>query len=1067
MPKVRIECILIYSYNHLLINSVTLPSESIVIDDHKEHFEIGRGLSSSGLKVQQHVRDNTRGVVCHHSAWSATGILVGFVWEPKHMTTSEVIIKLVVDPRNLTYLNSLYLRMDRGYWFLGVLNDLMAKGINLLGTVKRTQWVPFVYGMKLHQDDPRTDIPLSGGRTQFVKETEISKKSLAVHAYKDPSNGVTLALSTEHSNLMIWDLVSKNPENKLWYLVESTGIESDERKMNRKLRGFRNIDTAKYAQVGGDESSDIIVRDLLTQKVRMLTTGCEGNHHEWFLERILSITSSTSDRCIRALTKLPDLSTLNLQDMSSLKLILQYANISFDYEILDEEETGQAESIKQENDDGEEMTLAQVVKVDVDSILAAVTEEVDQAKKRVQGHLDSSEIEYLKLLTAELMNKPSNESDVGDKRKVALYKKTIKTFLEAEDPHRYICWRVEELKEELRGRRLKKGGTRSDLMARLIESDRCPGDINIANSNFEKILDVILESSFMPELSAKGKEYAKLGHAAEIPLATQFLSHSKQGKTAGFDVESVWRLGLAQSLGKKYVEGTMDFLCIGSPPGETILQPIGIETKARVANSTEQKEQRRQTRIHFDKGQTIDNDCIAASHTEASIRYSRILYSDEKFHNYVESSHEAIQCLHHAYLYDLTFVLLLIGDRNGTVESGIFIEFAPEIKKAYGQVLKVVYDLGLSWAYTKNIQDDDWPRKEIESSLERIKSKVTYDSFETHFLMKQYIHEKMQFPLPPIDRILPWVCSRWNNDKGGSDTMTKMMRRMVMVPPTNDLQARVVGKSLMMVGCSVHRLFQLPPSDRDLDGYKTINHYREQANKRQSYGDTLKDIARIALAIRNQSLGGDSAHSKSPPNKQIPPILLSNCPELQSSRLSICASKRTGATPTQSKERQKLLLQTPSKNTNYKEIIIQARHKLCTGHHRHLCDSNGTRARGICDVCGNTTQSYCVGCHNFLCSNSSSPTLNTILASEDQEQQDKRYAYYPNAKAGSSTKNKHLIWHRSCFVIKHEEAEQEYFTRSNNGREMYCHGYENPGDYLNALDAHILKTKKQRKPKAD
>ena len=86
----------------------------------------------------------------------------------------------------------------------------------------------------------------------------------------------------------------------------------------------------------------------------------------------------------------------------------------------------------------------------------------------------------------------------------------------------------------------------------------------------------------------------------------------------------------------------MDFLCIGSPPGETILQPIGIETKDRVANSTEQKEQRRQTWIHFDKGQTIDNDCIAASHTEASIRYSRILYSDEKFHNYVESSHEAI-----------------------------------------------------------------------------------------------------------------------------------------------------------------------------------------------------------------------------------------------------------------------------------------------------------------------------------------------------------------------------------------------------------------------------------------
>jgi hypothetical protein len=42
-------------------------------------------------------------------------------------------------------------------------------------------------------------------------------------------------------------------------------------------------------------------------------------------------------------------------------------------------------------------------------------------------------------------------------------------------------------------------------------------------------------------------------------------------------------------------------------------------------------------------------------------------------------------------------------------------------------VLKVVYDLDLSWAwYATNFQDDDWPEKEIEScSLERIKSKVS------------------------------------------------------------------------------------------------------------------------------------------------------------------------------------------------------------------------------------------------------------------------------------------------------------------------------------------------------
>ena len=61
------------------------------------------------------------------------------------------------------------------------------------------------------------------------------------------------------------------------------------------------------------------------------------------------------------------------------------------------------------------------------------------------------------------------------------------------------------------------------------------------------------------------------------------------------------------------------------------------------------------------------------------------------------------------------------------MDSGIFIQFTPELKKAYGQILKVVYDLDLSWAwYATNFQDDAWPEKEIEScSLERIKSKVS------------------------------------------------------------------------------------------------------------------------------------------------------------------------------------------------------------------------------------------------------------------------------------------------------------------------------------------------------
>jgi hypothetical protein len=115
----------------------------------------------------------------------------------------------------------------------------------------------------------------------------------------------------------------------------------------------------------------------------------------------------------------------------------------------------------------------------------------------------------------------------------------------------------------------------------------------------------------------------------------------------------------------------------------------------------------------------------------ASLRYCRIKCTGPEISEYITSSHEAIQCLHHAYLYDINFVCLVIGDRNGNLEAGIFVEFTKELKESYGRkVLQDLYNFGLKWVYKSDIDSDDWPENEIKASLHRLDSPMSYESFE-------------------------------------------------------------------------------------------------------------------------------------------------------------------------------------------------------------------------------------------------------------------------------------------------------------------------------------------------
>lgn len=97
------------------------------------------------------------------------------------------------------------------------------------------------------------------------------------------------------------------------------------------------------------------------------------------------------------------------------------------------------------------------------------------------------------------------------------------------------------------------------------------------------LLKQIVKSSFLPRLTAKGKEFCKLGHAMEISYAKNLLEHSKEGLTS-FEVEKIYRVGLVAKRDEVYAKASCDFVAGAVIEGER--QLVGVDCKARVTPGT-------------------------------------------------------------------------------------------------------------------------------------------------------------------------------------------------------------------------------------------------------------------------------------------------------------------------------------------------------------------------------------------------------------------------------------------------------------------------------------------------
>ena len=145
------------------------------------------------------------------------------------------------------------------------------------------------------------------------------------------------------------------------------------------------------------------------------------------------------------------------------------------------------------------------------------------------------------------------------------------------------------------------------------------------------------------------------------------------------------------------------------------------------------------------------------------------LFSNLK--DYVDSKHEIVQILHHAFAYNLKKILLLIGDQKARIIRGLWITIPAQLKNHYGLLLQQVYDMSLKWAYEAT---DNFPEVVVREELVPMKN-IDYESFIDFFKLWRFVNTKMPKPLPRIERIIPRVFATWNCMKGGSDTTTKLL----------------------------------------------------------------------------------------------------------------------------------------------------------------------------------------------------------------------------------------------------------------------------------------------------
>ena len=211
----------------------------------------------------------------------------------------------------------------------------------------------------------------------------------------------------------------------------------------------------------------------------------------------------------------------------------------------------------------------------------------------------------------------------------------------------------------------------------------------VALSGKNKLLHSVLRAGYLNPLSGKAKKHTRRGHELECHIMRSCIrEHAVAKVMTPLRIKAACTAPLVGKSNHPYARDSIDFVACVEEENEC----IGVEVKARIGNQRDQRETQHVADIRR---------LLGADQTprQRKMKYFQVDADGPEFAKLVADSHEAVQILHHAYLYGFKKVLLLDSNNNAEVLYGLFVTISNELIDAYGNVLKDIFRNTLEWIH--------------------------------------------------------------------------------------------------------------------------------------------------------------------------------------------------------------------------------------------------------------------------------------------------------------------------------------------------------------------------------
>lgn len=1007
----------------------------IALDDDKMHFAISESTALHGLKAQRHVRDNRKGLTAHTSAMAAMDVPLRIDFERERDTTSTCFARQIKTlfggngGDGIPNLSNVTLASDRGYWNQSLLFDFVVdSGAHVIGTVARSPWFPFTYDRKEEVNKPMP-IKSKGLKTAFYKKLLYRKlpgksnglaneRALTAVAFRNGSgNNVSLAMSTS-CPAHWWDFCLAYPSDSVWYFDKNLSQD------DRNLKAFRLEihDNEAYKQ-----KSD--VRDI-TKNVEPRTVSQLGQ--DWFVDRMFSLTSSTVDKAIRCAAPFLDPesdiyeSFLRVLTYTGTQRLLQPPPPP-PHDDGDELSTD-SYSDEENSSSGVNNPDTQFIE-DVKACQEPASENVD-----IMTQLEAMSFDQLQRVLSLLGLFKQTFRTVTKRRSV------LKEWIRCEPAKRpYLHKTSAQLRDLCRQARISvpSGATKATIEAMLLENDLQNANIDpvdreqVNKKNLKlAIVTSIIRASFLKRQSGSKRDDTRKGRSLEGPFIRELWRHGRGCNDLNDRLpnaplfDRIYSTGLVRKIDAPFVKDSSDAVGVMEYDTDNA-QPeiIPIEIKARLAPNTIAKE-----------SSLLRDNVGLVDYEEGKMVYEEIADSDVV--KWIPNDHESFQLLHHVYCYAAKRGMFLVGD-DKKLMLGILVHFDEELLSAYDKVVHFIYENGLAWAYDSLGASSSFPTDIMEEAIED----PSLSSYNLSVRDVKYLHalwwtlnvkepNKISFPLPKCVSLLPFQQSFWNNVKGGSDTLTKLIdfgQEKLGIRTVNNC---ATARCLLLHVTAFLRSYQMLTAGKELDDYPTLSHFRNAASHRLGMEGAIELI--IQNFQRCISSNWRSPWSESDESTKSLSSMLPKVTQKRSARNKALPESKENWLPTNTDACTPTRGRKPNKNT-LGAIAHRCRAAQCNGlvlvsRIKDPDKSHGKFAplRGECALCGMQTPYYCMGCKRYLCF--------------DRERKEKLSKRYPSGipdvtnplsnyfdieqiktkRETSETKKEHYFGVRSCYHIAHE-----------------------------------------------